>query len=256
MTKLAIALLLGTLTVTACGSPVAGAHPLSGTRTRAQLHAAPNVVNVQAAQAEIASDSQLVVIDVRNPDEFATGHIAQAALHPLPDLQTWSKTLDPKAHTLCVCRSGHRSGIAASQLTAMGFTNVDTMDGGMMAWVAAGYPTTTTLGRPHASGRAVTAEDAYAELSSDPKLVLIDVRNPDEFPAGHIAQSVNHPAVQVGVWGKTLDPSAHTLCVDQTGIRGNITAAKLASMGFTNVEYMSGGLNAWVAAGYKLVTRY
>jgi len=82
------------------------------------------------------------VIDVRTPTEYAAGHIAGAQNIDVEAADFGSKiaTLDKKAPYVVYCRSGRRSGIAATQMADAGFTDI--VDGGAMAdLVAAGAKT-------------------------------------------------------------------------------------------------------------------
>ena len=74
------------------------------------------------------------VIDVREPSEFAEGHVPGARNIPLAQLAAKARTLDPAAETLLICRSGHRSATAAKQLVRAGFANVRSVKGGTLAW--------------------------------------------------------------------------------------------------------------------------
>ncbi|HEY9854578.1 MAG TPA: rhodanese-like domain-containing protein [Stenomitos sp.] len=129
-------LIIGSLLLAGCGQ---AGRLTSATVVRVQARDVQNVT-IQQAQAAIASDPSLLVLDVREASEYEGGHIANALLRPVGSVATWSQTLAKDAHILCVCRSGHRSSIAAGQLVANGFTHVASMTGGMMAWTAAGFP--------------------------------------------------------------------------------------------------------------------
>lgn len=82
----------------------------------------------------------LVVLDVREPDEWAGGHIDGATHIPLGDLPTRVGELDPQARTLVVCHLGGRSARATAWLRAQGHDVVN-LEGGMEAWEATGRPT-------------------------------------------------------------------------------------------------------------------
>lgn len=83
------------------------------------------------------------VVDVRERDELTgpLGHVDGAVHVPLGTLDRAAGELDASAPTVLVCRSGGRSGKAAMQLAARGFTHVASMRGGMTAWREAGLPT-------------------------------------------------------------------------------------------------------------------
>ncbi len=70
---------------------------------------------------------QPLIIDVREPNEFATGHIADAINIPLQDIAQGAATLSTTSKDTSIvtyCRSGNRSAIAVQMLEQQGFTNV------------------------------------------------------------------------------------------------------------------------------------
>ena len=92
------------------------------------------------AQARIKSDGKaLFLLDVRQPEEYKQGHIAGSKLIPLGELGNRLKEIPQDKEILCICRSGSRSSMAASQLAQAGYKVIN-LSGGMMAWSAAGLP--------------------------------------------------------------------------------------------------------------------
>jgi rhodanese-related sulfurtransferase len=96
-------------------------------------------INAAEAMARIDSAQPPVILDVRQPDEFRSGHIAGAKLIPLNELHKRLGELPKDAEILCVCRSGSRSGAATSQLNSAGYKALN-LRGGMMGWQMAGLP--------------------------------------------------------------------------------------------------------------------
>ncbi|WP_042160655.1 rhodanese-like domain-containing protein [Paenibacillus gorillae] len=76
---------------------------------------------------------QLNLIDVREIDEWESGHIKEASSLPLSELQERVNELDKDADLIIVCRSGNRSGRACEFLQAQGY-KVTNMTGGMLQW--------------------------------------------------------------------------------------------------------------------------
>ena len=95
----------------------------------------PGVRTITTAQlAERLARGKPVLLDVREPSEFATGHVPDARNVPLGGLAAASARLDPLAETLVICRSGRRSVTAARQLKRAGFADVYSVAGGTAAW--------------------------------------------------------------------------------------------------------------------------
>lgn len=94
-------------------------------------------VSVSAFRKLTRTKTAYFLVDVRQPDEFAAGHIDGAILMPLDRLPT-EYTRIPKGVKLVVyCRSGHRSAQAVSFLRRNGYDKAVSLDGGYTAWSAA-----------------------------------------------------------------------------------------------------------------------
>ena len=89
----------------------------------------------------------LQVLDVRENDEWAAGHIEDARHIPLGQLAARLAELDRDRPVVTVCRGGGRAGQAAELLTSQGLT-AQVMDGGMQQWESERLPITTPDGRP------------------------------------------------------------------------------------------------------------
>jgi rhodanese-related sulfurtransferase len=84
----------------------------------------------------LTAENKAVIVDVREEDEWNAGHIAGAVHIPLKQLETRLPELQQyKDKTIITqCRGGKRSAEALEVLKSAGFTNVYSMDGGIMAW--------------------------------------------------------------------------------------------------------------------------
>lgn len=98
------------------------------------------VQDVSPEEAKVLVQQGLMVIDVREPAEFANGHIPGARNLPVGRLEAWAAKLDPAGAYLVVCASGRRSTRVKQQLEARGFRNLRNMTGGMFAWEMEDYP--------------------------------------------------------------------------------------------------------------------
>ena len=101
--------------------------------------------NVNVRQAQILADSGVTIVDVRDPKEWARGHIAGARLVTLASLRESGVEGLPKRGVLFVCAAGVRSQLAARLAVEGGVREVYSLVGGTSAWSKAGLPLTREL---------------------------------------------------------------------------------------------------------------
>lgn len=92
---------------------------------------------------QLINRGKSIVLDVRDSADFAKGHLRDAKNIPLADLSSRLGELDKmKTKTVIViCQNGARADKAVRQLAKAGFDDVQSLDGGVNAWQAAGLPT-------------------------------------------------------------------------------------------------------------------
>ncbi|GAC1356486.1 MAG: rhodanese-like domain-containing protein [Herpetosiphon sp.] len=81
-----------------------------------------------------AAGEELVLLDVRQPDEYAQGHVKGSTLIPLDQLSLRLSDVPRDRPVVAMCRSGSRSSVALALLKRAGYTNVANLAGGMLAW--------------------------------------------------------------------------------------------------------------------------
>jgi rhodanese-related sulfurtransferase len=94
---------------------------------------------VSVHDLKAALDEGAAVIDVREPEEYADGHVPGAALVPLTSVPQRLADLPDASPLYVVCAVGGRSAQAVAFLTSRGYDAVN-VDGGTRDWLAAGYP--------------------------------------------------------------------------------------------------------------------
>jgi rhodanese-related sulfurtransferase len=104
----------------------------------------PQVPSVTAAQV----DDGAYLLDVREPDEWAAGHVPGAHHVPMMEVPARMAEVPTDAEVVVVCRSGGRSGQVTSYLMGNGWDNVRNLDGGMQSWSAAGRDMVSEDGQP------------------------------------------------------------------------------------------------------------
>lgn len=140
--------------------------------------------------------------------------------------------------------------IAASLLRHAGFTDVSDLIGGYGAWTAAGLPVATSGAMPEV---VIEVTPAAAEERLQAGAVVIDVREPEEWSAGHLPDSLLVPMSQVEsrIAEIGFDRSAVVVC--RSGGRSRTITQLLTTRGLNAVN-LAGGMLAWEQAGLPVVS--
>ena len=130
--------------------PVCGTHPtvkklidyeqFCGVAPHQVAAAAAPVTNADALtsrelKAELDRGDDVVIVDVREPQEYQINRVPGSILIPLGDLPKRYVELDPNANIVTQCKSGMRSAKAQDFLRSKGFTRVRNLTGGVLGWI-------------------------------------------------------------------------------------------------------------------------
>ena len=90
-----------------------------------------------------------------------------------------------------------------------------------------------------------------AEHALRAKPLLLDVREPDEYAAGHLADAVNVPrgVLEFRIAGLTSDPATPIVVYCKTSGRAALAAVALQSLGYREVYSIAGGYEQWLSDG-------
>jgi rhodanese-related sulfurtransferase len=97
---------------------------------------------VEASEGRALVADGAVLLDVREPGEFAAGHAPGAVPLPMGEVAARAHELPRDRRIVAICRSGARSGTVTRALLGAGFDVVN-LAGGMHAWADAGFPVVT-----------------------------------------------------------------------------------------------------------------
>ncbi|MFI1356303.1 rhodanese-like domain-containing protein [Streptomyces sp. NPDC020898] len=184
---------------------------------------------------------EVVVLDVRRDSERAGGHIAGSLHIPLHQVRDRIEEI-PGGTVWVHCAGGMRAAIAASLLDAAG-RRVVAVDDGFAAAREAGLP----MAR-------ITPAEARALMGADGTAVLLDVRETEEWAAGHAPGAVHAPLSALNA-GASLPGSAQgrpLVAICRSGMRSRQAAALLTARG-AEVADVIGGMRAWAEAGLPVV---
>jgi len=99
--------------------------------------------NVADVKRRIESGEKFLLVDVREDNEWAKGHLPGAVHMGRGVIERDIEKSVPEtgAKLILYCGGGFRSALVADNLQKMGYTNVESMDGGWRGWTEAGLPT-------------------------------------------------------------------------------------------------------------------
>ncbi len=108
----------------------------------AKAKAAIKVVSAADVKAAIDKKEKAIFLDVRDPGEYAAGHLPGAINVSRGTLEfgIWGKVLDQNAKIYVYCKTAGRSTLATKTLNDLGYKNAVLMDAQFEDWIKAGYP--------------------------------------------------------------------------------------------------------------------
>ena len=191
-------------------------------------------------------DAGAQIIDVRDANEYANGHLAGSINIGLGgQFATWAGTLLDRTRPIAIIAEPGREQEATVRLGRIGFDHViGYLLGGMQA----------LAGRPDLVWQTdrMTAAMVAEEMASPEPPLLLDVRNLREWAARHINGSVNIPLNQLQERIAEVPRNRRIAVHCAGGYRSSIAAGILHQHGITNFIEMAGGLAAWDAASLHL----
>ena len=128
--------------------------------------------------AEEIEGGDVVLIDTREPHEYQEAHLENGKLVP-PGLlgdEIAEAAPDKSARTILYCRSGNRSAIAAAQMQALGYEDVASMAGGILAWQEQGLPVVAASGMTAEQRERYSRHTLLPEVGVDGQLKLLDAK--------------------------------------------------------------------------------
>jgi molybdopterin/thiamine biosynthesis adenylyltransferase/rhodanese-related sulfurtransferase/molybdopterin converting factor small subunit len=127
--------------------PVCGTHPTVtklidyeqfcgvGPQQHTETEAVTDDMTARELKERLDRGESIVVVDVREPQEYQINRIAGSRLIPLGELPQRYEELDRNAAIVCQCKSGARSAKATAFLRGIGFKNVRNLAGGILGWI-------------------------------------------------------------------------------------------------------------------------
>jgi len=213
----------------------------------------PTAPALSPQEFSVLSAGGHVVVDGRDPAAFGGGHVPGALNIKMasPEFEQrvgWVVPLD-KPILLVL----DRDAVLRTALRKLAFLGLDSrvegfLAGGMGAWTAAGMPQSTL--------RQISVTELQQELRDGGDMRVLDVREDDEFAAGHIenanSMSFKLLADHLQDIGIAADERVALVCAG--GVRSSTGCSILQRHGYSRVHNVTGGMGAWRAAKLPTTT--
>jgi rhodanese-related sulfurtransferase len=225
------------------------------------------------------ANSEIVIFDVRTPEEYGRFCIPGGLNVPGGDLVLWAEALKRKPETKVIvnCAGRTRSIIGAAALKRLGLANVLELRNGTMGWVLAGFDLET---KPNRQGPLAPEEsrakaiDLAQRIAEEEKITwispeglidastpnaggityVIDVRSEGEYENGHIVGSIGVPGGQAVQRADDFIAvrNGKIIFVSNRSARAVMAAYWYGQMGFRDVSVLRGGIQGWSESGHEL----
>ncbi|SDT37545.1 rhodanese-like domain-containing protein [Bradyrhizobium canariense] len=227
---------------------------------------APSVTPLQIRSALLLRD-EIALLDLRHEAAFATGHPLFAANMAADRIGLEAETRLPRKDLPIVVYDAGEGLVRAAteRLTALGYTDVRQLDGGLQAWKAAGYELfqdvnsyAKAFGELVESRRhtpSLTADEVAGLIASKANIRILDARRFDEYETMNIPGSVSVPGAELVLRAGRAAPDPETTiivnCAGRT--RSIIGTQSLINAGVANkVRALRNGTIGWTLASHDL----
>jgi rhodanese-related sulfurtransferase len=218
----------------------------------------------------LANDgSELAIVDVRDEQAFAEGHLLYAISISLSRLELLMADLAPGRDVpVVLCDAGDGQDLAmraAATLATHGYSDVSVLEGGVKGWAATGYEIYAGFNVPskafgehvehHFGTPSVSAEELKAMMESGEDMVILDSRPMDEYNTMNIPGATCCPGGELVFRLNEIAPDPNTTvvvnCAGRT--RSIIGAQSLINAGTPNkVVALQNGTMGWHLSGFQL----
>jgi hydroxyacylglutathione hydrolase len=191
-----------------------------------------------------------VVVDARTNDQFDEAHIQgaiSASAYETGFATKVASVVPPGTDVVVVAASDGYELQAADLLASVGLRVCGFLEGGMTAWRSEQHPV--------ARLEMIDADDLGTRLDGDSEVLVLDVREENEFRDGHIPGSIHIPYRDLEGRLSELDSDREVAAICSGGKRSGLAASILQREGFERVLHVAhGGVASWKRAGRPLET--
>ena len=197
--------------------------------------------NVQLKGMVDADKRDFLLVDARNPEEYRESHISGAVNIPQKRFDKYAGILpaDKSAKIVFYCNGVKcgKSKRAALQASKLGYENIIVFAEGMPVWEEKGYEFYKSAGyEERIETTKLLPKDLQALMAANPdKVVVVDVRDPEEYGEGHMPGAINIPLARFAEGSGALDKKKRVVVYCNSGGRSYGAYRKLMRLGYKDI---------------------
>lgn len=180
-----------------------------------------------------------LIVDTRHADEFTEGYIPSSISIGLEGrFAEWAATILPFDKEIVLITETGKEKESVTRLARVGFSKFGGyLKGGFDTWKNAGKPIDIII--------SIEPDEMRMDMNFDEKMLVLDVRKPEEYQKGHISHAVNLPLNNLTDTGtiSTIDDEDNVYIHCAGGYRSVIAASLIKRQGFHNIRNVKGGWN-------------
>ena len=198
----------------------------------------PSLPTLEPSQ-ELTDVSKFYVVDVRDAEQFADGHIPNSVNIALRGrFETWTGIMVPWGANAVLTGGAEEIKEALYRLHRVGYRPQCVV---FDAWKEANLPLT--------KNEMITPQELHAQIQTAESPIVVDVRLPTEWMGLRIGMVVNIPLSDLAKKATKLDKTQRIVAVCNSAYRSSMAVGVLERLGFEHVSSMAGGGQAWIEAG-------
>ncbi len=193
----------------------------------------------------LEADPNKLLIDLREATAFGGAHIPGSFnIGMAPNSATWmGNVVKPESELLLLANNHQEIKDATTMFRRVGYDHIKGYIIGLSSWILAAEKTGFLP--------QITVHSLHHVLEKYSNHMVLDVRNKQEWRAGHIEKAEHLPLPELINRGFNNNLEQHISVICMSGYRSNIAASILKQRGYKNVYSVIGGMSTWKAAGYK-----
>ena len=195
-----------------------------------------------APDMALADPGRTYVVDLRDADKYAAGHIPNSVNIALRGkLENWVGVMVPWGSKLVLVGNREELGEALFRLNRIGYSSEIIT---MAAW--------RNAGRPVRISNPISPKELYSMMQKGEAPVIVDVRLPPEWMGLRIGTVLNLPLNHLSEQSNKLDPAQPVVTVCNSAYRSSMAVGILERKGFKMPRNLQGGSQAWIDAGFPV----